>query len=297
VAIWLHSRWFKDFSTLAPVVCSYKNVDVATTSTPLYNLSKRDWLFWCNHLDASTIVPARINNGRIAVTPPITEFELKNYQIWLSDLKLRAQNWNTVFEDLIPHMKDTEIETMLLEMKIPNNQWSQFIEGRPKSAKSRLQFVHSKTHPTRSVSIPVLIKALTYSYTVTEKLNGWYLDDGTQISDVMIRLDTIDGTDPFDIHHIIRAIFKHKTYELKIPHRLMLANKLAEAVELKLIQAKAGLPIFAESWKPYLYEIAKKLQRPKIIHTDKTKPTLPGIEEDVISFKDDDYSIIENMTP
>lgn len=267
LAIKLHSLWFRDHSTVLPLILAPGCENVLSTAiTPMEMfdcLPKRDYVFIYDKPIKDIFVQAARCDGRVVITPT-DNISFSKYFVWLHQQKNLAVSWDAALEAQLPRIPEPELIGVVNGLAYSEEEWRRFFECHSNiQLKTRLKAVINRDWVTKK-ALFTKPGRLNKPLAIVTRAHAWY-NDGHQIanfnitvlkyyirdSEVWIKASMVMlGTEPV-VFDIKENIFIKTKGSMVMPTLTKLA-----------IQSKWNkVPTCDPFWVPYIYDIAKSLSK------------------------------------
>jgi hypothetical protein len=261
VALRLQMRHLRQNNMPLPICGSYSdgkliNRWVWSTMFP------KEFIFWGQTLTVDLIQQARHANGKIAVGKTLSTLTTapteKPPTQWLDQMKRMAKPWQDVLEAEIKSASLPVAESLLLRLRFTSEELTAFATGCSRAVRDKLEeLFDAAACDFKSV--------LVEGRNILETKEGWCLEDGTVISDTIIRIERV-------IHQPAKNCAYYRGYIERKGRRIEFTDE-AEHIEThigkwlrgKLIPAGLGRPKVSTNWQRHLLTIAQSFNEPESV--------------------------------
>jgi hypothetical protein len=256
LAIRLHSRWFRDYSSPAPVICSYDGRKACTrNSWSLY--PDKEFIFCSATPKHEIFSQAAYCDGKVYIEPISIETDLKHCQSWFLKAKKKARPWSEVLEDYAKILSDSDLELLMSRIYVNDLTLdTKLKKWKDKSAYDRVMWFLDSKQIYKAVNVTLDSGA---THTVRETRDGWYSGEGVCTSNAIIRICSINKKTK---QQEIEIIFDKITHSLGMkPH----SKSLYSFIQDEMINKNIGVFKCSKAFTDSLEDIALQFYTPEII--------------------------------
>jgi hypothetical protein len=258
-ALRLQMKHLRQSNTPLPICGSYSDGKIINRKI-WDTVFPRNFIFWGRTLTADLIQQARRANGRIAVSKMLARLvshpaERTPIQ-WLARMERTAKPWQQVLEAEIADASLPVAESLLLRLQLSAEDLKDFATHCSLAVREKLEELFDAAgYAFKTVTID--------GFTITESEEGWVRDNGTVVSDTILRIEQI-------VQHPVNNCAYYKGYIERKGQRIEFTDK-AELIEThaakwlrgKLIPAGLGRPNIPGRWVHSIITIAQLFHEPE----------------------------------
>jgi hypothetical protein len=261
LALRLQFRWLRANLVPAPIVVIYADNQFQT-------MRVWDWcprtevLFWSPQLNGRLLAAARRANAQIStlhMSPQSLESNLHHWSAagWLRAIRRARQPWHNVLQKVLRQLPDARAEELLLSMGLPDAEQHAFATTCDTDLRQRLERI--------LVDRPQARQIVYGRHRVIERDNSWYLDNGRQICNFVVRIERILQTDAGRTYYRGVVCCEGKTAPFLERADFVDKRGLWSWCRGHIVRHGLGIPIFNIGWCRHALELALRFCPPQLV--------------------------------